>query len=150
MVARLSVLGLILVLALPTFGDDAPTISGDLAKLQGIWETKAGPGKNQLLQMTIEKTDLTLRYTVPGRVEPIILNGQIKLDETSKPKAMDWLKMHIAKQELPAVYSIYELKGDTLRVRGSGETQRPTEFQDDDDIPRHRSLSFQRVKSAAP
>ena len=142
---RLMMLCLALASGTSVFGGE-PTPTGDLAKLQGVWETKAGPLKDQPLRMTIKGTDLTLRYTIPGRKEPMVLEGRVALDESSSPRGMDWLDMHIGKQELPAVYSIYELKDDSLRVRGSGAKVRPTEFQDDDDVPRHRSLQFRRVR----
>lgn len=150
MLARILALGILFAAVPPAFSDDEPKIVGDLAKLQGTWEAMAGPSKTQKLRMTVEKTELTLRYSLPGREKPMVLRGRITLDESAQPKAMDWLDMHIDAQKLPPVYSIYELKDDSLRVRGSGEKVRPTEFQDDDDVPRHRSLSFQRVKDAAP
>jgi uncharacterized protein (TIGR03067 family) len=143
---RLVILCVALTLGVSASGDEPAALTGDLAKLQGTWETKAGPLKDQPLRMTIKGTDLTLRYSIPGRKEPMILEGRIALDEKTQPSGMDWLDMHIGNQELPPVYSIYELKEDRLRVRGSGAKVRPTEFQDDDDVPRHRSLQFQRVQ----
>ena len=50
-----SVLCLVVALILPASGHDSPTIAGDLAKLQGTWETKTGPKKDQPLRMTIEE-----------------------------------------------------------------------------------------------
>lgn len=114
--------------------DDAP--QGDLAKMQGKWKAMAGPERNIPLTMTIKGSAVTLAFTTP-QGQDRELKGQIKLDETAKPKTWDWTKFtrpdgDLAQENL----AIYELDGDSLKICSGGPgNERPSAFKAGDGGP---------------
>jgi uncharacterized protein (TIGR03067 family) len=100
----------------------------DLDKIQGTWQTMIGPNKAIPMTMEIKGHELTLSFTGPGG-DAVTLKGEVKLDPEKAPKQMDWVNMSRGDTKLPDTMAIYELDGDTLKVRGSGfKKERPTEF----------------------
>jgi uncharacterized protein (TIGR03067 family) len=57
--------------------------------------------------------------------------GEVKLDESANPKALDWVKFTtLDGEEVPEVHAIYRLEGERLLIRSGGfNDDRPTEFQ---------------------
>src|SRR6185312_14470226 len=85
----LPVVAVLLTLSVPAWADDS-TPKGDLGKLQGEWEGKAGLKQDTPIRVTFEGNKATLEYT-DGNGKKHDLKGEIKLDETAKPhKAIDW------------------------------------------------------------
>ena len=110
--------------------------SGDLAKLQGTWQAQAGPGR--VCPVTLEVSGCSVKVTVTPPIGPKIeASGELKLDESASPKALDWLRFTGEDgQDFPEVFAIYELvDADTLRVGNAGPSNpRPTEFVPGDGV----------------
>ena len=116
----------------------------DLDRIQGKWQTMIGPGKATPLTMEIKGSDLTLSFTGPDG--PVTLKGQLRLDPEKSPRQMDWVKMNRDGAPLPDNLAIYELDGDTLKVRGSGlNKERPSEFAKEGKDAA-QTLTFRRPK----
>jgi uncharacterized protein (TIGR03067 family) len=127
--------------------DSAP--EGDLAKLQGKWSTMVGPAKTVPALLVIKGSSITLSLTTPQGATRT-LKGELKLEEKATPKAMDWVKLTADGRDGPDVQSIYDINGDTLKIRGAGPgKERPTEFKDDDETSRITSMVFTREKDDA-
>jgi uncharacterized protein (TIGR03067 family) len=92
----------------------------DLERLQGVWDQVTDDGSPFVCRVVISGTKLT--YIIhPGEFP-----GTLKIDATKKPATMD-----VAfKKDLPTLYGIYEVKGDTLRICFTDEKgkERPKEF----------------------
>src|SRR5882672_1984043 len=83
----------LLVFALPLLlaagpADPAPT--GDLAKLQGRWTTSAGPKRDIPVTIEIEGSTVKVDVTSPLGVK-VHAEGKLKINESAKPKAIDWI-----------------------------------------------------------
>lgn len=124
--------------------ENAPT--GDLAKLQGRWETKAGARRKLAVTLEVEGCRANIKITTP-QGKTIIVKGEIKLDEKVEPRSLDWIKFNgYDDQELPEIPAIYELKGDIFKVcNGGPNNSRPTEFKPGDGVLADL-LEFKRVK----
>lgn len=122
-----------LVLALSTLlmlSADAPALDGDLARLQGTWSTQAGPKKNIAVTIQIKGNSVSVQVKPPvGR--PITAEGELAIDETVDPKALDWRKFTGGDdQEFPEVHAIYQIDGDALIVcNGGPNNPRPSAFR---------------------
>jgi uncharacterized protein (TIGR03067 family) len=141
----LAVFACLLVSATAPADDKSP--EGDLAKIQGKWSTMIGPDKTVPMTMEVKGSELTILVTTfTGRGYTI--KGQLKVDESAKPKTMDWIKLATNGKEGPDIQSIYELDGDTLKICGGGPgRERPTIFKGDDSTDaRSRSLVLKRDK----
>lgn len=101
----------------------------DLERLQGTWSGQAGPKHRYPVTIAIEgrRVAVTIEPLVGPKIEA---EGELVIDETVVPKALDWVRFHLADGDaLPEVAAIYELDGDTLRVGNGGPNNpRPTEF----------------------
>jgi uncharacterized protein (TIGR03067 family) len=131
--AILSAFSLTLMAAIPSeLGEPAAT---DLARLQGNWTAKAGPLHDIEVKLEIEghraRVDIT---TAQGLT--VHARGEVKIDETSSPRALDWTKFNgLDHQELPEIRAIYALDGDTFTVcNGGPHGVRPTEFKAGDGV----------------
>ncbi len=117
--------GLLLVVA----SGAAPVLQGDLARLQGQWETKVGQKKATVVRIEIKGTTVAATISTPHGIK-IKADGEVKLNETAVPKALDWVKFTtLDGEEVPEVRAIYRLDGDRLVIRSGGfNDQRPKEF----------------------
>src|SRR5262249_2100170 len=102
---------------------------GDLAKLQGRWETKVGLRKGTVVRIEIKGNTVAATISTPQGVK-IQADGELKIDESAKPKAADWVKFTTGDgEEIPELRSIYRLENEQLYIRSGGfNDQRPTEF----------------------
>ena len=120
----------ILILGLAALASGAaPAVNGDLAKLQGRWETRVGLRKATIVRIEIKGNSVAATISTPqGR--KIQADGQVKLDESVEPKALDWVKFTtLDGEEVPEVKAIYRLEGDRFYLRSGGfNDERPTEF----------------------
>src|SRR4051812_19573805 len=88
-----------------------PAVDGDLARFQGTWTTSAGPRGEIPVAMTIEGRCVKVRVITPKGLK-IRVQGELRIDETARPKAIDWVKFTgMDGQDFPEVLAIYELDG---------------------------------------
>lgn len=101
--------------------------NGDLCKLQGAWTSTTG---KIAVRLEFRDRKVTARVEPPFG-EPIVARGDIRIDESVSPKALDWLKFTTDdEQSLPTVLGIYALEGDQLTIRTGGFAgRRPKEFK---------------------
>lgn len=125
MTVRIS-LGLLLVALV---SGATPSVDGDLARLQGRWETKVGLRKATLVRLEIKGKAVAATISTPqGR--KIQADGEVKINESVQPKALDWVKFTtLDGEEVPEMHAIYRLEGQRLFIRSGGfNDDRPTEF----------------------
>jgi uncharacterized protein (TIGR03067 family) len=113
----------------------APAVQGDLARLQGPWETKVGLKKGTTVRIEIKGKLVAATISTPQGIK-IQADGEVKIDETVTPKALDWVKFTtLDGEEVPEVHAIYRIEGDRLFIRSGGfNDQRPTEFNPGDGV----------------
>jgi uncharacterized protein (TIGR03067 family) len=125
----------------------APASNGDLTKLQGRWETKVGLRKATVVSIEIKgKAVVATILTPQGR--KIQADGELKIDETTTPKALDWVKFTTIDGEVvPEMRAIYRLEEGRLYIRSGGfNDDRPTEFNPGEGVWAN-VLVFQRPAS---
>jgi uncharacterized protein (TIGR03067 family) len=120
--------------------------SGDLAKLQGRWAAKAGPRRNIAVELDVAGCRAQVRIKTP-QGKTIQVQGEIKLDESVQPHALDWVKFNgYDDHELPEIAAIYEIRGDLFKVcNGGPNNNRPTEFKPGEGLLADL-LEFERIK----
>lgn len=155
---RLKVVSALLVaLAVLTFCSFAqaaenPSVTNDLARLQGIWSMVSGSADGQampdemLKQMKrVCKGDETTT-TMGGQV---FMKAKITLDPSKKPKTIDYQMIEgftKGKKQL----GIYEVDGDTFKsCFGTAGAERPKDFTSQPGDMRTSSV-WKREKEAAP
>ena len=144
-------MALVAFLMISADAPDAPIVAeGDLARLQGTWETQAGPKKNIPVTIQIKGHRVTVKVKPPlGR--PITAEGEVEIDESVAPKALDWRKFTGGDdQEFPEVHAIYQLDGEDLVVCNAGPNNpRPVEFRPGEGVLAE-VLTFKRLASESP
>jgi uncharacterized protein (TIGR03067 family) len=122
-------LSLSLLLVVTAIGASPAVVEGDLARLQGQWETRVGLRKGTTVRIEIKGRAVAATISTPQGVK-IQADGEVKIDETASPKAIDWVKFTtLDGEEVPEVRAIYRIEGDRLVIRSGGfNDQRPTEF----------------------
>src|SRR4051794_10008188 len=107
----------------------APSVDGDLARLQGQWQTKVGLKKGTTVRIEIKGTAVAATISTRQGVK-IQADGEVKVNESASPKALDWVKFTtLDGGEVPEVRAIYRIENDRLVIRSGGfNDQRPTEF----------------------
>ena len=128
-----SVLLLVLVATLPVFAQEAKDdkVKGALKQLEGTWvvesgvDSKEGIGSELGLEYVFAGDQVTRQNPRDGATKKFAC----KVDPSVSPMAFDL----IWPEEKFALKSIYEIKGDTLRICMSKAKpdERPTEFTDD-------------------
>jgi uncharacterized protein (TIGR03067 family) len=80
----------------------------------------------------------------------LLLTGEVKLDESTSPRRVDWSKFTGAdQQDFPPLLGIYTLKGDRFTVCNGGLNRaRPSEFKPGDGILAE-VVVFEREQPAA-
>jgi uncharacterized protein (TIGR03067 family) len=125
----------------------SPSVDGDLARLQGRWQTKIGLRKATVVMIVIKGNAVAATISTPQGRE-IKADGQLKIDENASPKALDWVKFTtIDGEEVPEMHAIYRLEDGRLFIRSGGfNDQRPTEFNPGDGVWA-KVLVFQRPET---
>ncbi|MEJ7638710.1 MAG: hypothetical protein WKF75_12225 [Singulisphaera sp.] len=79
--------------------------------------------------LTIQGNDARVCISTP-RGLTIRVQGEVRVDDLAQPKALDWINFRgMDGQDFPEVQAIYELQGDTLKLRNGGlDDGRPSEF----------------------
>lgn len=141
-----ALLVLVAIAATPALRADDPAPEGDLARLQGKWKATVGENKDIPVLLEIKGNAAVATFT-NQRGETIELKGEVKLDETASPKALDWVNFkNLDGEPAQPNLAIYKLEGDTFTVCNGGPgNPRPTEFKDGDNGPPN-VLLFARVK----
>ena len=89
-------------------------LSGDLARLQGCWVTRAGARRNIVVVLNVEGDRATVDVTTPQGLS-FRASGGIRIDESTTPRALDWVGFTgLDSQDLPEIESIYEFEGETF------------------------------------
>jgi uncharacterized protein (TIGR03067 family) len=138
-------------------GAETPAAENDLARMQGRWTARAGARREVRVVLDIKGRKATATIKTPHGAR-LLLTGEVKLDEATSPRRLDWMKFTGAdQQEFPSLLAIYTLEGDRFTVCNGGlNGMRPTEFKPGDGIlaevvvfERERPLAVARSKPAA-
>jgi uncharacterized protein (TIGR03067 family) len=107
---------------------------GDLAKIQGTWTAPAGPNDEVIISMTVKDSIYTVTYD-RGDGTNVELKGEIKLDEKTTPKTLDFVKTQRNDgDDSRDNLGIYTFDGETLKVCvGMPGNERPKEFTKGED-----------------
>ena len=105
-------------------------VSGDLARMQGRWVTKAGERHEMTVLLEITGKTVNVEITSPLGVK-LQAHGAVRVNEKAVPRALDWVGFSGADViEMPDIPAIYELGNGTLRVcNGGPNNPRPAEFK---------------------
>jgi uncharacterized protein (TIGR03067 family) len=136
--------------ATPT-AEPAPALAGDLGRLQGCWTSKAGARRELKVTLNIEGSMVRVRVDTPKGLT-IRAQGELRIDETTAPRALDWVNFLVAGQEecFPDIPAIYTIRGETLTICNGGPNGvRPVEFKAGDGVLADL-LTFQRATTGAP
>lgn len=145
----------VLLAVVPASAEDkAP--EGDLARLQGTWKAMIGRDKDRPVTLEIKGDAVAVSFT-SDQGEMHSVKATLKLDETATPKGMDWAAVTRDGEDVPEILAIYELTGDTLKIRAGRRPRdvRPTEFlpdtgtDDDQAILTRQKDESKEVKSSA-
>jgi uncharacterized protein (TIGR03067 family) len=121
----------------------------DLARLQGKWTARAGARKEVRVLLEIKGRQATASIKTPHGMR-LLLEGEIKLDESTSPRQLDWINFTGAdQQEFPPLLAIYSVAGDRFTVCNGGMNgARPTKFKAGDGILAE-VVVFERVPRVA-
>lgn len=103
---------------------------GDLGRLQGQWTAKAGTRHEIHVVIEIKGSDVRAAIKTPQGLD-FKVQGELKLDETTSPRSLDWKKLTLPDQQpLPEIAAVYRIDGDTFTVCNGGfHGARPKEFK---------------------
>jgi uncharacterized protein (TIGR03067 family) len=127
---------------------ETQSIAGDLAKLQGKWEGRAGDAKAIRVTLDVAGSDVKVLVQTPQGLK-IRAKGRLKLDESTSPRSLDWVKFSCNdEQELPEIAGIYKVENDAFTICNGGfNGARPGDFKPGDG-PLADVLVFRRPATA--
>lgn len=107
----------------------------DLGRLQGRWTARAGARRELRVTLDIKGQVVDALIATPQGAR-VKVRGELKLDETSSPRSLDWIKFTGADQEeFPPIPAIYKIDRDTFTVCNGGlNGSRPREFKPGDGV----------------
>ena len=110
--------------------DEAGSRDGDLNRLQGQWTAKAGTRHEIHVVIEIKGRGICAAIKTPQGLD-FHVQGELKLDETTSPRSLDWKKLVGPDQQpLPEIAAVYKVDGDTFTVCNGGFLgARPKEFK---------------------
>ena len=110
--------------------DKAVSRDGDLSRLQGRWTAKAGTRHEIHVVIEIKGRGVCAAIKTPQGLD-FQVQGELKLDETTSPRSLDWKKLIGPDQQpLPEIAAVYKIDGDTFTVCNGGFLgARPKEFK---------------------
>ena len=110
--------------------DEAVSRDGDLNRLQGRWTAKAGTRHEIHVVIEIKGRGVCAAIKTPQGPD-FQVQGELKLDETTSPRSLDWKKLIGPDQQpLPEIAAVYKIDGDTFTVCNGGFLgARPKEFK---------------------
>ncbi|APW60760.1 TIGR03067 domain-containing protein [Paludisphaera borealis] len=127
---------------------ETQSTAGDLAKLQGKWEGRAGDAKAIRVTLDVTGTNVNVLVHTPQGLK-IRAKGSLKLDESTTPRSLDWVKFSCSdQQELPEIAGIYKVENDAFTICNGGfNGARPSDFKPGDG-PLADVLVFRRPATA--
>ncbi len=107
----------------------------DLGRLQGRWIARAGARRELRVILDVRGQTIDAAITTPGGMR-LKFKGEVKLDDTTSPRSVDWIKLAGADQlEVPPISGIYKFERDTFTVCNGGlNGSRPSEFKAGDGV----------------
>ena len=104
--------------------------TGILSRLQGRWTAKAGTRHEIHVVIEIKGRGVCAAIKTPQGLD-FQVQGELKLDETTSPRSLDWKKLIGPDQQpLPEIAAVYKIDGDTFTVCNGGFLgARPKEFK---------------------
>ncbi len=110
--------------------DEAVSRDGDLNRLQGRWTAEAGTRHEIHVMIDIKGRGVCAAIKTPQGLD-FQVQGELKLDETTSPRSLDWKKLVGPDQQpLPEIAAVYKIDGDTFTVCNGGFLgARPKEFK---------------------
>jgi uncharacterized protein (TIGR03067 family) len=122
--------------AIPAWADPAAIPKdSDLGRLQGHWTARAGPRREILVTLHVHGHHVDAAFTTPRGLK-IKVRGEVKLDDSTAPRRIDWIKFTSAdQQEFPPIAGIYKLDQNRFTVCTGGlNGPRPSEFKAGDGV----------------
>jgi uncharacterized protein (TIGR03067 family) len=121
----------------------------DLARLQGRWTARAGARRQIRVALHVPGCHVDAAITTPQGL-CVKLRGEVKLDDSTGPRRVDWIKFTGAdQQEFPPIAGIYKLDGNHFTVcTGGMNGARPSAFRSGDGVLTE-VVVFQREQAAA-
>ncbi len=110
--------------------DEAVSRDGDLDRLQGRWTANAGARHDIHVVIEIKGRGVCAAIKTPQGLD-FQVQGELKLDETTSPRSLDWKKLIGPDQQpLPEIAAVYKIDGATFTVCNGGFLgARPKEFK---------------------
>ncbi len=110
--------------------EEAVSRDGDLNRLQGRWTAKAGARHEIHVVIEVRGRGICAAIKTPQGLD-FQVQGELKLDETTSPRSLDWKKLIGPDQQpLPEIAAVYKIDGDTFTVCNGGFLgARPKEFK---------------------
>jgi uncharacterized protein (TIGR03067 family) len=110
--------------------EEAVSRDGDLNRLQGRWTAQAGTRHEIHVVIEIKGRGVCAAIQTPQGLD-FQVQGELKLDETTSPRSLDWKKLTGPDQQpLPEIAAVYKIDGDTFTVCNGGFLgARPKEFK---------------------
>lgn len=111
-------------------GTDTILPDSDLGRLQGRWTARAGARREVRVILQIDGRKVDASINTPQGIR-FRLRGELKLDESTSPRSLDWVKFSGAdQQEFPDVLGIYKINRETFTICNGGlNGPRPKEFK---------------------
>ena len=115
----------------------------------GLLDGPRGARKEIRVILTIRGRQVDVAISTPQGIR-VQAQGEVKLDETTSPRQVDWINFTSAdQQEFPQIPGIYKLDGDTFTVCNGGMNgSRPKEFKPGDGVL-SEVVVFQRERVAS-
>jgi uncharacterized protein (TIGR03067 family) len=131
-----------------TVASAADGLKGDLAKLQGQWQSERVAGRpNMSLDIKGKTITITsVRNGADGMEYTVIEQAALKVDESADPKTMDWADVELKNEppvrNPPPAPFIYKIDGNTLTLCGghNESSPRPREFKEGGEGPNYTAL----------
>jgi uncharacterized protein (TIGR03067 family) len=114
-------------------GTEAIPADTDLGRLQGRWTARAGARREGRVLLTIQGRRVDATIKTPQGIS-FEVQGEVRLDETTSPRSLDWVNFSGAdQQEFPQISAIYKLDRDRFTLCNGGMNgTRPKEFKPGD------------------
>jgi uncharacterized protein (TIGR03067 family) len=111
-------------------GTETISPNSDLGRLQGRWNARADARGEVRVVLQIDGHKVDASINTPQGIR-FRLRGELKVDESTSPRSLDWVKFSGAdQQEFPDVLGIYKIHRDTFTIRnGELSGPRPKEFK---------------------
>ena len=128
-VVSIAVLSLALTGAVTRAAEET-AVTGDLARMQGRWVTRAGERRELVVSLEITGCQASVEIVTPQGLK-LQARGEVRVNEKMVPHALDWVRFSGADViEMPDIPAIYEVSGSTLKVcNGGPNNARPSEFK---------------------